>query len=244
MRLMEKKAKAARKRPRDVAEGDVSQARWAQIHAQLRRRILSCELAPGASVSEVALAREYDVSPTPVRDALARLRQEGLVSPANGRSYQVTPISLSDFRSLGDARFVLESGIARIVIAEATRAEIDELEKIARLPHPRPIDPSELIALNRAFHLAVAQLTNNHRLVAMLAQALDESERLFNLGIVSWPVEHLEETHLELVEALRRRDLEKATAICLQETQETNQRVLEALMRNPGRVKIVAPDNT
>lgn len=244
MGLVEKKAKTGGKRSGGGAEGDVSQARWAQIHAQLRRRILSCELAPGASVSEAALAREYDVSPTPVRDALARLRQEGLVSPANGRSYQVTPISLSDFRSLGDARFVLESGIARIVIAEATAAEIDGLEKVARLPQPRPTDAAELIALNRAFHLAVAQLTNNHRIVAMLAQVLDESERLFNLGIVSWPVEHLEETHLQLVGALRRRDLERASAICLRETQETNQRVLEALMRDPGRVKIVAPGNT
>ncbi len=219
---------------------EVPQARWAQIYAELRRRIISCELAPGASVSEVALAREYSVSPTPVRDALSRLRQEGLVSPANGRSYQVTPISLSDFKGLGDARFVLESGVVRMLIAEASDEAIRSLDSIARLPSPAPTEPGELISLNRVFHLGVAKLTGNHRIVSMLARILDESERLFNLGIVTWPVGHFEETHLALIDALLRRDVDRAVAICLQETQETNQRVIEALMRDPGRIPIVA----
>ncbi|WP_163992117.1 GntR family transcriptional regulator [Rhizobium lusitanum] len=221
-------------------EAEVPQARWAQIYAELRRRIISCELAPGASVSEVALAREYSVSPTPVRDALSRLRQEGLVSPANGRSYQVTPISLSDFKGLGDARFILESGVVRMLIAEASDQAIDALSAIARLPNPVPTEAADLIGLNRAFHLGVAKLTGNHRIVSMLTRILDESERLFNLGIISWPVRHLEETHLELIDALRRRDVDRAVAICLQETQETNQRVIEALLRDPGRIPIVA----
>ncbi|MBJ3777013.1 GntR family transcriptional regulator [Acuticoccus mangrovi] len=224
---------------RKQAGGGGHKARWEQIYLELKKRIISCELPPGSAVSEAGLAREYDVSPTPVRDALSRLRQEGLVSPSNGRSYHVTPINLADLRDLSEARFVLESGIVRMIVENADDAAIASLEAYAVVPDGHLKGGPERIAINRAFHLAVAKITHNTRLVAMLTRILDESERLFNFGIVAWPATELESTHLDLVKALEARDCDRAVQLCRQETDETTRRILDSLMRDPERAKLV-----
>src|SRR5882757_9697413 len=77
-------------------------------YAQLRAEILSCELPPGAEIREAELAARFQVSKSPVRDALMRLEREGLVITIPRQGYRVAPISLADVQDMFHLRGVLE----------------------------------------------------------------------------------------------------------------------------------------
>ena len=71
------------------------------IHEKLREEILACRLSPGADLREQELASRFQVSKSPVRDALLRLEREQLVTIAPRQGYRVAPISLSDIIAMG-----------------------------------------------------------------------------------------------------------------------------------------------
>ena len=84
-----------------------------QAYDAIRSAILICALAPGEAISESTLASRYGVGKAPVRAALSRLRQEGLVSASPRRSYVVAPITLRDVQELYALRLILEPATAR-----------------------------------------------------------------------------------------------------------------------------------
>jgi DNA-binding GntR family transcriptional regulator len=204
---------------------------WSRIYEVTRRRIITCELAPGTPLSEVGLAGEFGSSPTPVRDALGRLRQEGWVIPGAGRTYQVAPITLAGVWALAELRFVLEAGVVRIVIQRRSDVDLSEVRELVRIPELPAQAHSELIAYNRTFHLAVARLTGNAHVVGAVSRSLDESERLFHLGISALPVQDMEESHGAIVDALATKDMEQAVSLCEREAFGTARRVLQQFVQ-------------
>lgn len=84
------------------------------VHESLKSLILEHRLAPEDRLNIDALARELDVSPTPVREALARLESEGLVRKRPLAGYTVSPLLTRDeFNDMFDMRIVLEGSAAR-----------------------------------------------------------------------------------------------------------------------------------
>ncbi|MEA2249128.1 MAG: hypothetical protein QOH46_3657 [Solirubrobacteraceae bacterium] len=98
-----------------------------QVTAQLRQMIISGELAPGAGVSETALAEAFGVSRTPVREALKQLEVEGLVTIAPRVGTSVTVPSRRSIGELFLVKEVLEGLAARLL---ALRGHVDELEAL------------------------------------------------------------------------------------------------------------------
>ena len=74
------------------------------VYTQLRREILSCDLAPGSKIFEQELAERLGVSKSPVREALLRLQEQNLVDVQPRSGYRVRPISLSE---AGDRKSVV-----------------------------------------------------------------------------------------------------------------------------------------
>src|SRR5882757_10348083 len=80
------------------------------VYETLRAAVLEHTLTPGDRVNIDALARELEVSPTPVREALARLESEGLVRKRPLVGYTVSPLlTLAEFHDMFDMRLLLES---------------------------------------------------------------------------------------------------------------------------------------
>jgi DNA-binding GntR family transcriptional regulator len=98
------------------------------VYETLRAAVLEHTLTPGERVNIDALARELEVSPTPVREALARLESEGLVRKRPLAGYTVSPLlTRAEFHDMFDMRLVLECAAARWAAERATdeqRAEI------------------------------------------------------------------------------------------------------------------------
>ncbi|GLW34549.1 GntR family transcriptional regulator [Actinoplanes regularis] len=98
------------------------------VYEQLRSLILEHRLAPEDRVNIDALARDLDVSPTPVREALARLESEGLLRKRPLAGYTVSPLlTRAEFTDMFDMRLVLETAAARWAAGRATGAQRAEL---------------------------------------------------------------------------------------------------------------------
>ena len=98
------------------------------VYETLRSAVLEHTLSPGDRVNIDALARELEVSPTPVREALARLESEGLVRKRPLAGYTVSPLlTRAEFGDMFDLRLLLECAAARWAAERATDQQRDEL---------------------------------------------------------------------------------------------------------------------
>jgi DNA-binding GntR family transcriptional regulator len=94
------------------------------VYETLRAAVLEHTLAPGDRVNIDALARDLEVSPTPVREALARLESEGLLRKRPLAGYTVSPmLTLAEFHDMFDMRLLLECAAARWAATRATEQQ-------------------------------------------------------------------------------------------------------------------------
>jgi DNA-binding GntR family transcriptional regulator len=100
-----------------------------RVIAEMRRRIISGELAPGVPLSEIALAETFGVSRTPVREAFKQLQTEGLVEVRPRVGTFVTSPSRREFIELFEMKEVLEGAAAMLLANRGTVPELDWLEQ-------------------------------------------------------------------------------------------------------------------
>jgi GntR family transcriptional regulator of vanillate catabolism len=146
---------------------------------ELRRRILSGQVAPGERMVELELSAQLAVSRTPIRIALGELEKEGLLERLPTRGFRVRQFSVDEITNAVDVRGVLEGMAARQAaergISPETRTElqacIDEgrqlLEKAQTSGHV--IDAARWVPMNARFHAALVQAAGNSTLVSALA---------------------------------------------------------------------------
>ncbi|MCK5827023.1 GntR family transcriptional regulator, partial [Candidatus Bipolaricaulota bacterium] len=95
--------------------------------SELRERIISPEFEAGAGLNEKVISEEFDVSRTPIREALIRLEAEGLVASAPGRGFFVKDIGIRGFRELSEIRWSLSALAAKLAAERITDAELEDL---------------------------------------------------------------------------------------------------------------------
>lgn len=100
------------------------------VYDNLKRKILNNELLPGDKLIEMDIAKELEVSRTPVREALSRLNDEGLVENFPRKSYIVSKISLKKAKDLYDVRTALEPLAVKLLAQEGITKKTQELEDI------------------------------------------------------------------------------------------------------------------
>ncbi len=203
-----------------------------RVYGMLRTEILTCVLEPGTEVSEAELAERFDVSKTPVREALASLRSEGLVRTFPRRGYQVVPVTFGDMNELFDLRTILEAGAAELACERITDVEIDNLDRLAGVVYDRSEQPSlkRFIQANKDFHGAIAKASGNERLYQLLVRQIDELERFFYLGARLRDVSsETQSDHRAIVETFRKRDPAAARAIMIRHNEVTRQGLFQAL---------------
>jgi GntR family transcriptional regulator, vanillate catabolism transcriptional regulator len=132
---------------------------------ELRQRIIEGALPGGTRLYEVALAEDLDISRTPVREAMSRLAEEGLLERASGGGFVVRSFTYSDVIDAIELRGVLEGTAARI--AAERGVEADDIKKIKGIVDQidtcfgaidTPADFDRYGELNAAFHSLLADL--------------------------------------------------------------------------------------
>jgi GntR family transcriptional regulator, rspAB operon transcriptional repressor len=124
------------------------------VYEQIRADILSLRLAPGAEMREAELAARFEVSKSPVRDALMRLERENLVITLPRQGYRVAPVSLSDVQDMFHLRIALERACMERIVRQASDEQLASLEPFRRFE--RDDWEAGFIEYNRAFHRKLA----------------------------------------------------------------------------------------
>jgi DNA-binding GntR family transcriptional regulator len=153
-----------------------------RIGESLSAAIVSGELAPGTLVSVPTLAAQFEVSATPVREAMLDLEQRGFVTSVRNKGFRVTEVSEQDLREVVELRQLLEVPAMRALAADfpvetlpTWRAMADEITAYA--------DSANLtgfIERDRDFHLGLLALYGNKRLVNAVRE-LRQQTRMVNL---------------------------------------------------------------
>ncbi len=208
-----------------------------QAYEMIKREILTCVLEPGQQIVQSQLAERYQIGTTPAREALQRLVQEGFVQAIPRFGYTVSYVTLSDVREVYELRAILEPAAARLAAQRATEAQLEEVARTADFYYAYP-DGShrpEAHVHNADFHRTVANAGNNRRLAEQISRVLDEMTRIFHLGLDLTPyAQEMYQEHLDLVDALRQRDPDRAEQVMRDQIVQSQQRVMAILSQRLG----------
>lgn len=193
-------------RPKGTAES---------IYSDLKTRILQLHVPPGTALSEPELALGYGVSRTPVREALIRLADEGLVAivPKSGTTVARIPLDLLPEAIL--VRQALEEVTTRKAAEAATPSAALELEA-ALLRQEEVADTGDLEAFHRAdehFHATIATIAGHPGIWTLVERAKMHIDRYRRLTLPQDGRRRLViEQHRAVLDAIRARDPEAAAA--------------------------------
>jgi DNA-binding GntR family transcriptional regulator len=219
-----KNSAAAPSKPPTVAES---------VYRALRRDIITLKHRPGASLTEQELAVLYGSSRVPVREACGRLQQEGLVTGVPYKGYFVNRISLKEIGDCFDLRLVLETSALERAAERWTAEDLRRLAELAATEYSFDdrVSYGDFLDRNLDFHIQLAVLSGNERLVAVLRDLLATMQRFFFLGLESGDfAAEMRGEHEELVALLERGQADEA-AICLRrQIQSSRDRILHALI--------------
>ncbi|WP_163849143.1 GntR family transcriptional regulator [Pseudooceanicola aestuarii] len=184
-----------------------------RIYGDMRQQIIRCHIAPGDTLDAAAIARRYQVSKTPVRDAMQKLAADGFVAILPRSGYRVAPITFQAVHEVLDLRAAIGPHIARQAARHATPAEIATLREIVTA-YGAPMDIGEMQQVARRFHMTIARCSRNRRLIVLNDTLFDELERLvrFAIDFTVKAGEHSDE-HTALVDAIEAGDGDRAAAI-------------------------------
>jgi GntR family transcriptional regulator, rspAB operon transcriptional repressor len=203
------------------------------VYEQLRADMISCKLAPGTEIREAELAARFEMSKSPVRDALMRLEREGLVISLPRQGYRVAPVSLTDVLDMFHLRAALERAcIERIVL----RAGDEDLKSLDGFRQFVPADwDGGFIAFNRAFHRRIAELGCNARMRDQLNDLIDQLERAVQVSVANTRKGNpqvLVNEHVAIIDALQARALKRAQRLAEQHIAQAGRRVSNAISKS------------
>jgi DNA-binding GntR family transcriptional regulator len=187
--------------------------------------IIQGRFAQGRVIHLAALADRYGISKTPVREALALLRQEGLVEVAPYKGYYVRPLDLREFNDIFAMRELLEVAAAELAATHITNEQLRELERL-RAPDVSTMT-LEYDRYAHRFHSLIAQASRNTKLAEFFELCYNNVRRLQYAGIGRPQPRIIAQEHDEILDALRRRDAPAAAAAMRTHIQNIRRRALE-----------------
>jgi DNA-binding GntR family transcriptional regulator len=184
------------------------------LYERMRDDVTAERMAPGSRLSELDLVRRYEVSRTPVREALARLEQDGLLE-RRGSALYVKERSPDEIIDIYRVRIYVEGAIAHDAAHRRTEMDLIRIEAAAARCAAAPVDdPKALQAANTAFHQALANACHNQTLRELQDRLTIQVAKLPSTTL-SFPGrwEEAIEEHVALVRAIRAQDAAAAERI-------------------------------
>lgn len=184
-----------------------------RVFASLREQIVAGQLVAGSQHSIYRLAEQLGVSRTPVRDAVLRLADAGLVTIERNRGVRIRGVTVDDIREVFELRLLIEVPAAAFAATHAGDelvAELrDGLERMRAAGHAG--NEPAFTAHDRSLHVAIAAALDNSRVEAEVVRLRDsiQSRGVSTFGR-SRPLAEVAEEHAPIVEAVASRDPEAA----------------------------------
>ena len=196
---------------RPAADSTPSRSSATAAYDLLLATIESGALSPGVRLREAELAERFQISRTPVREALKRLESQGLVVHEAHYGAVVATISDEQIAELYLVREILEGAAAREAASHATPVEIDVLFEMVERDRGLVDQPRELAHTNRIFHARLRNASRN-RYLARTLENLRLSLALLSRTTLAYPGRGAEavDEHEAIVKAIAARQPEAA----------------------------------
>jgi DNA-binding GntR family transcriptional regulator len=200
-------------------EGEVE-----RVYRQLKSWILDCRLRPGEFLSEVELARQCETSRTPIREACNLLSQEKWIQRIRHKGYVIPPISIREIVELYEYRKLLECFCAERAANGATPDEVARLKEIIAVETQTDLDMQEILKANEKFHLLLAEMARNQRVLEHLSLTLEHVHRL---DVLSTQRDKRAVPHRDIVRAIEARNGAEASQAMAEHINISRDRMLK-----------------
>ena len=202
-----------------------------KAYVAIRRLIVTLELGPGSVINERELVEQLGIGRTPVREALRRLAQEGLVEVYPRRGMFVTVVDVRKLALVSEVRAALEPEAARLAAERATDAERAELKELLDELDAGGADDHALMALDERIHRAVYRCARNDLLATTLEQYYVLALRIWTIALDrQHELNDAVQGHRALLEAIHDGDGERAAATMRAHVEDFEQAMRRVLL--------------
>ena len=206
------------------------------IGQRIKNAVLGGVFQLGERLVETAIAEQLDVSRAPVREALAALEQEGIVTHVPRRGYFVVDFTEKDIEEVYGLRLLLETEALCRAIERASEEDLAELQSLVDDLGEAALqksDPETIVALDMSFHAGLCRLADHGRLCSAWNNLGLQTQLL--MGRTSRThYDHPDQPrvwHQRIVDALRDKDLKRAEETLEEHLLDAQQRAMSALAR-------------
>ena len=207
------------------------------VYNKLREDIVYCRLKPGLRLVEEDLARSFNVSKTPLREALSQLNAEGFVEYLPNRGVKVASLSVKEVYEIYSMRAVLEGYAAGLAAKQITPKDIRKLnffqEQLEK--HGRNKNYPGWLENNTKFHLYISGIGGNQNLFNTIQQF---QRRVFRYGYlaISIPghIENYISIHKKIIEAMTKKNSNGAERFMKKHLMEVRDILADFLEKYPG----------
>jgi len=212
-----------------MAKARSSRSYKEKAYAFLKRAIMTRELRPGDKVSERTLAAKLKMSRTPVREAIYALRDEGWIAVAPWRGAFVRPVTRLEIDECTHLRMAIEPYAVELALSRIGAKEIAYLDSLTESQKhiAGQEEADKFIDIDQNFHIYLAELTGNGRLVSIMRALRDVHLRL---GVEAVQIKQRYEAtlceHMAIVDALRKGDGQAAADAMREHLRRTREALL------------------
>ena len=206
------------------------------VQSEVERMILSGELAPGAKLTEVALAARLGVSRGPLREAFRMLEEAGLVRTEKNRGVFVRDVPLAEAIEIFDLRATMDELVGRRLAERITpvqlkevRGLVDQMEQAVKAK-----DAHHYHRLNLHFHDRLVELAGNGKLTAIYRKLIKELSLFRRMNLADGgllPVSAGE--HRQIVKAIASGDADAAGRAMFAHVMDSKERTIKNKLRQP-----------
>lgn len=210
------------------------------VYRRLRGGILDGTLEPGRLLRQEEIARSFNVSRVPVREAMGRLEVDGLIVLRPRRGYAVARLEQDEIVEIFELRVAIEEHAAMVAArartpedVAAVQALVERMERVARR---RGDHIAEWARLNRDFHSRLIASGRRRRLSNVVDTLRDTVEAYVRAEMrLTGDVEHALAEHREMLEAFRAGDAVGLAQLSRRHVEGTARRLLDGLRRRAAR---------
>ena len=206
---------------------------YEQFYHSIKEMIFEGKFKPGERIIENQLAKEFNVSKSPIREAIRMLEHDGLIVTDEKSKMVVYQPTLKDVEEIYFCRKALESFAVRLMIQKATDEEILKIEDLLQeteLAIQQSKDANTIISMNASFHNLIIEYTKNDRLKKQLT---DLKSIMYFFRIMNFQGENrandILKQHLTVFVHIKNRNEEKAAEAMLEHLQMDVDHLIEVL---------------
>jgi len=206
----------------------------------LRTEILTLQLEPGSALDETSLSVRFNVSRSPIREALNRLLVERLITASPNRSAIVAPVDIRNFPKFIQALDIQQRFATRLAAQNRTEEDITTMRVLAKNYNDsvKSDQPIKILGANFDFHYFIGKASANRYVEQQYGELLSLARRMLHIHIKYLDEMNdrspLQDQHFDIIHAIESQNIEMADQLAHEHTMQFHDRFLAALHYYPS----------